>query len=141
MSERHELPDGGWVELRDPRSVTYRQRKPLVLPYERLAQAFRDAATPTEMPASPKPGKKAPEPVVRIEVNEAIIDDSESVTVALALALVESWSFGDPPKTADDVLDLPAVTLDALDAILTDELPKLFLDRSPSTDDKSPMQP
>lgn len=141
MTTRHEMQDGAWVEVRDPRMVTYRQRKPLVMPYERLSRAFRRASEPTSMPASPQPGDTSAPDVVRIEVNDQMLDDGEAMTVCLALALVDSWSFGPPPTTADDVLNLPAVALDELDSILLDYLPRIFLDRSVSQDDTSPTQP
>ncbi len=141
---RHQLPDDQWVEVRDPRAVTYRQRKPLVVPYERLRRAYRDALTPAEMPSSPKPlaAGEEPEPVrVTLVVDTDLVDDNEQVTVNLALALVEAWSFGPPPTTADDVLDLPGTVFDELDAVLWGYLPSLFMNTSVSSDEKSPTRP
>lgn len=128
MGTHHELPGGNSVEVRDPATVTYRARKPLIMPHERLQKAYRDALTPKEMPASPRPLAEGEEAApIEIEVTEGLLDDSDSLTVNLAIALVESWTFGDAPTTADDVLDIPALCLDALDAILMDYFPKLFM--------------
>lgn len=95
--ERVEVP-GGWVNLRDPDTVTERQRRPFV----RLMMAHGQdwANVETDEDGNPKVDPSAL-PVMQ-EMQEAAI-----------LALVAEWSF-DAPVTPDGLLDIPPKAYDRL---------------------------
>jgi hypothetical protein len=84
-----DLAQGQWVELRDPRTVTERVRRPV---------------------------KSAAYKVAQFAESEASVDAIEAwddMRVLAAVALIDTWSVGHP-VTVDSILDLPSDVYDGL---------------------------
>jgi len=106
--------EGGWVVLRDPKQVTERHRRPLIT---LITKALKNRNT---------------------DVNELDADTLEMYSEfndGLAVALIESWSFGDE-VSVDVLLDLPASTCDALRLLVAPLAGELMPNFEPSPDSK-----
>lgn len=102
---RVELPEGAWAELRDPRTLTNGQRKPLT---RLLATAPRvDSETLVD---------KAGKPVKVID-NASILELGETCV----RVFVDSWSLSLPVPSVDpsSVDNIPARVFDVLEAACT----------------------
>ncbi len=86
MERRIDLPSGGWCELRDPKSITNRERKPLVEHAE--AESGEDASL-----------------VAKLGFADRLVS-----------LMVASWGYDFPiPKERPESLDdMPAIDLDTL---------------------------
>lgn len=128
--EKVDLPSGAWAELRDPDLVTERLRKPVrriqlrlgfdadlqeVVRWQgRMEREFKaaqeaagedfdpDAFEPSELP-----------PVRQDQMTDSQLDLLSDLTNAVAVALVEAWSY-EAPVTADTIQDLPQRDYEAL---------------------------
>ena len=89
---RHEVNDG-WVELRDPKHVSERNRRPII------AKATSMKALADKIDAE--------------EFNEAEFNALYSFNDLVAVALISAWSW-DVPVTVDGLLDLAASDYDAI---------------------------
>jgi hypothetical protein len=103
---------GGWVELRDPQLVPERLRRPV---FEKSAEGAMLVGSGDEV---------TPETIAFFsEFNDAV-----------AVALIEKWSFGDV-ITVDSLLDLPSRAYDEIRSIvspfLTELMPNFDLDPDP----------
>ena len=119
---RHEIGDG-WVELRDPKHVSERNRRPII-------------AKATSMKA----------------VADRVTSDDESFTEdeflslyafndLVAVALIREWSF-DVPVTLDGLLDLPAGDYDAVLKLTAPLVTELMPSFEPDPDNPdSPTEP
>ncbi len=125
---RVDLPSGGWVELRDPETITERTRRQITaafasLPAETIAAA-REAQEKGVDPEIP------PSDYVKIaEANDVV-----------AVALLTAWSFGDE-ITADKLLDLTPKDYDAIGTAAGKIANQIQVDTSPSPDPSSPTTP
>lgn len=113
---RVELPDGAWAELQDPRKVPERARRP-VLTAQAGLQQYVTGETLTTSPAA--------------------LQAFSELNDAMAVALVERWSYPDP-VSLDGVLGLPGDAYDALREAVAPFATALLPDFSPSTDKGSP---
>lgn len=105
---------GGWAKLRDPDTVTERQRKPFMKAVGRAGnlQAADDGGIS-----------------LLVEVQDALV-----------LAMVEEWSF-DAPITADGLEDLPHKAITALRVACQEFREELLPDFGPTPDPQSPSVP
>ena len=95
---RIDLPQGQWAELRDPRVVTERRRRPAKTALYAVAKLAEAEAT--------------------VEAIEAWDD----LRVQVAVALIDQWSVN-VDVTVDAILDLPG---DVYDALLTAVEPQIM---------------
>lgn len=112
--DKIDLPGGAWAQLRDPDTVTERQRKPFIHAVGRVSKAD--------------------------EMSDGGLSALVDVQDALVLAMVESWSF-DAPVSADGLLDLPHKAATALRLACTPFQPELMPDFGPTPDPESPSAP
>lgn len=112
--DKIDLPGGGWAALRDPDTVTERQRKPFIKAVGRAGNlaGFEDGGI------------------------GALLD----VQDALVLALVDSWSY-DGPVTADALEDLPHKAISSLRLACQAFRDELLPDFGPTPDPASPSAP
>ena len=108
------LPGDAWAQLRDPDTVTERQRKPFVTAIGRVAKA--DGMDDGGM--------------------GALFD----VQDCLVLAMVQEWSF-EFPVTADGLLDLPHKAISALRVECAKFQDELMPDFGPTKDPDTPTAP
>lgn len=105
---------GGWAKLRDPDTVTERQRKPFVLAIGRASKAD--------------------------ENEDGGLSALVEVQDSLVLAMVEEWSF-EFPVTAAGIEDLPHRAISALRSACMPFQKELMPDFGPNPDPASPPVP
>lgn len=146
MGQRIDLPGGQWAELRDPKTVSTRQRRLYQhamrkLPPEtvnrldaingrRVAAENAKDDEALRLANLEMQGVYAALPDVEVEA----IDDASD---AAAAALVSAWSFPEP-VSLDAILDLPANVGDALRAAAAPLVAGMFLDASPDPNRSAP---
>jgi len=119
--------EGGWVDLRDPKAVPERLRRPILQRASEMAnqvQAVADVGV--ENAAS--------------VVDPAALDAMFEFNDLLVVAMVEAWSFGDT-ITVDSVMDLPGGTYDAIQKLVAPYINDLMPSFEISTDPVSPTEP
>jgi hypothetical protein len=119
------LPDGGWANLRDPKAVTERLRRPVT----RLAAGLHASGALKGIDGENGEG-------LTVEA----LDGMSDLNDAICLALVDSWSY-DLPVTADGLLDLPGAVYDSLREQASKFTTALLPDFTPTTDGDSPSEP
>ena len=135
---RIELPGNDWAELRDPATLTERQRRPVraaVMAMSTGAMAASiDAAeaTTADQAIAVAQAVTPADLAVMVEVNDLV-----------AVAMIEAWSFGEPPTSADALLDLPGGTYDLLVAAVAEHMPAFMgVDTTPTKPgEMSPTEP
>ena len=102
---RHELPSGGWIELRDPRLVTERRRRPVREAMVDLSPEIRVALE------SEGDGETQ-----LATMGSADLSVMSRINDLLAVGLITSASFlvDGQQVAADDLLDLPGADYDAV---------------------------
>lgn len=113
---RLDLPDGAWAEVRDPKQVPERLRRPV----SRAAAAAAATGFDAEHMATPEQ-----------------IDAITSLNDHVIRALVASWSF-EAEVSVESILDLPAAAYDALAAHAAKQVLALMPDFGPNPDPKAP---
>jgi len=104
------LPDGGWAVLRDPETVTERQRRPLVRLQRRTIMKSASALAGLDLDKmTPADALTKLAPTLSDEDFDALEDIDDMVIVTL----VDSWSY-EQPVTVDGSLDLPSKARSAL---------------------------
>lgn len=122
FAPRVELPGGEWVELRDPRRVTERERRPLKRRFVALAQAGEPGASATvATPLAPQLGG-GKHSVADVAAKFSAL---EEFTTEMAMFFITAWSYGSE-ATEDSLLDLPADVYDAIDTAVSERLRVLF---------------
>jgi len=121
MTERIELPDGAWAELRSPRSVPERLRRPVTkimfeISQQQTENINNDFVDPEMV-------------MVYSELNDLLI-----------VARVAAWSY-DLPISKDSVLDLPGDAYEILQAKAAESLTEMIPNFGQSSDQESPTQP
>ena len=121
MTERIELPDGAWAELRNPRSVPERLRRPVTKMMFQISQQQTETINNDFVD---------PEMVlVYSELNDLLI-----------VARVAAWSY-DLPISVDSVLDLPGDAYEILQAKAAESMTEMIPNFGQSSDQESPTQP
>lgn len=146
MSSTIPLPDGGSAVLRDPSTVTERQRRPVTRAQMRLA------GSPVGELLDSQPADDAPEAEHKA-FNKAMIelmgtpayDLLDELNDALAAALVEKVTLPDgrtfDNPSADDLLDIPGADLDVIKAETAKYVTALMPSFAPTPDAESPTPP
>ena len=114
-----EVP-GGWIELRDPKSVSERLRRPVIAKASQLSGAV----------TAVEGGAVSSEAVTEMfEFNDLI-----------AVALISEWSF-DSSVSAESLLDLPGETYDAIQRTVAPMVTDLMPSFEVTPDADSPTGP
>jgi len=110
MSERINLPSGGWFEVREARAVTERQRRPIRYASANLAGLNGGAA---------------------FEAWDKVVD-------LASVAYITEWSYTTPPSV-DALLDIDPADCDAIRAVIEPKMSELLPNFGPSgaTDPKA----
>jgi hypothetical protein len=124
MTERIELPDNAWAELRDPRTVPERLRRPITRAMFNIANGDAlDLLTSSDDILSPN-----------------MIDVYSQLNDLVIVARVVAWSF-DSPITVESVLELPGNVYEALQEITAEGIVDMIPNFAPTDDKDSPTNP
>jgi hypothetical protein len=110
----------GWIELRDPKLVSERLRRPIMAKASQLSASSNKAAEG--------------------EVDADSLNGMFEFNDLLAVALVKAWSF-EEPITVDGMLDLPTASYDAIQKIVAPLLSELLPSFEASPEADSPTDP
>jgi hypothetical protein len=128
FQSRIELPGGAWAELRDPYTVTERERRPLKRAFLALSRVGTADEKPgdvvVETPLAPMQGGSA-SPADDLGDFDAKLDAMEDFESAAAAFFITAWSFDSEPS-ADALLDIPAAAYAALEKACGERLEVLF---------------
>ena len=140
---RHQLPDDGWADLRDPAEVPERLRRPVTTLQMLLA---RDPAFASVVKDAKDKGVSALDDIDESQaldmvgtMGEASFARMQELSDRVIVSRVAGWSY-DLPITSDSLLDLPGNVYDALKE-LTAEGALSGPDFSPSMEADSPTEP
>lgn len=124
---RHDVGDG-WVEIRDPRQVTERQRRPAKYAMSSFMQ-FKGEF--------PDPGMSAEQIAEFPSPSQAAMEAADRMNDSLIVAFVSAWSW-DVPVQIDTVADCPEY--DAVSKLVAPLIADLFPEATleVSTDPKAP---
>ena len=137
---RHELPDGGWVEIRSRKTITGRESRAinrLYMPMLVATRPIRELVNARLQEAGFDPEaamidfSQEDQEVIRRIRNEANVDafaglsdrqrdDIEAYQPFLVQTMIEAWSY-EVPITSDEALDLGEGTYAALCKLANDE--------------------
>lgn len=113
---------GGWVELRDPKTVSERLRRPVMAKASQLASVVSEVSK----------GE------ARIEGDS--LTGMYEFNDLVAVALISEWSF-EQPLTVDGMLDLPSATYDEIQKIVAPMFNQLMPSFEADPDPASPTVP
>jgi hypothetical protein len=122
MTERIELPDNAWAELRNPRTVPERLRRP-------VTQMMFSIANNQEI-------QNAENDVV----NSELVGIYSELNDLVIVARVAAWSF-DLPISVDGVLDLPGNAYEVLQEKTVENVLDMIPNFGQSNDPESPTKP
>lgn len=141
---RHQLPAGGWADLRETAEVPERLRRPVRTLQMRLAQ---NPAFATVVEGAKKDGVKAMTDIDEaqaVELATAMGDDAialmDDLNDRLVISRVAGWSYG-AEVTLDALQDLPGAVYDKLKELCAEGALETGPDFSPSTEASSPTEP
>ena len=147
---RIDLPDGAWAEIRNPKKVPERLRRPAKVASYEYGQSRRAALEQAASTASPAAPENAgawgapPEAEVAAVVEDADVEYDVTLLQATVdtgvVALVASWSFGDV-VSLDALLDLPGDAYDVLCEAVMPLIGEMFVDLDESVEPDSPSSP
>jgi len=132
-----DLPGGNSAVLRNPESVTRKQRLPVEVATIRYQRAMLRRMEAEASVSAPTPDDAEP---TTAAVSDEEIDCFVALEIAAVLCMVESWSFGFPVD-ADGYDQIPAQAADVLGKACMDAKDKAFFVAEPSPDPESPTQP
>jgi hypothetical protein len=121
MTERIELPESAWAELRSPRSVPERLRRPVTKLMFQISQ--QQAENMTNEVVDPEMV------MIYSELNDLLI-----------VARVIAWSY-DSPINVESVLDLPGDAYEILQAKAAESMTEMIPNFNQSNDPESPTLP
>lgn len=141
---REEMPNGHWIELRDPARISKRQREPVELALQALPALFFDKLAETAKLEELRRESEDPEKAAEFteaarsrlaELADSFTEDetrkSWALNEAIAVTMIEAWSY-DEEITVDGLKDIPDT--DAYRAIVTAVAPfvgRLILNTAP----------
>ncbi len=128
-----QLSADNWAELRDPRDISERLRRPIVRAITRVS---REGWLAIQAPPEQGPDGNPLPPRLPAEDLEAFGEANDAGIVAL----VKAWSYP-APVSIDAVLDLPAADYDRLRAAVAPLIGEMFTSFEPSQDPDSPIAP
>lgn len=130
-----ELLDGETITIRSPKKVSERKRRPVT----RLAAKISGSALGRQLQA----GMEAEDATITDED----LDLTSDLNDAVALAMIDSWSFKTPdglamlPVTQDNLVDLEGPQYDAIRKACAPFINQLMPDFGPAKDAESPSKP
>jgi hypothetical protein len=135
---RVDLPNG-WADIRSPRLVTRKARKPIKLSWTRVndyRDQLRQLSGEDQMPPQ-RTDEEQMAVAASYSLSPEEIELYDDLNEPLTVALVSEWSY-DQPITIEGLNSLPAD--DAEDLILrcAPLLTDVFIDTTPSRDEDSP---
>lgn len=119
---KHEIV-GGWVDLREPREVPERLRRPIVVKAGAIGKAAQNIANADE-----------------VSVDEDTLSAMFEFNDLLVIALAKAWSF-EEPITLEGLGNLPGNTYDALQKIVAPMVTDLMPSFEATPDADSPTVP
>ncbi|MGW1623037.1 hypothetical protein [Streptomyces sp. NPDC002172] len=141
---RHQMPDQGWVDLREPAEVSERLRRPIRTIQMKLAQ---NPAFASVVKDAKDKGVKALEDIDEsqaVEMASAMGDEAfdlmDELNDRLIISRVAGWSYGDE-VSLDALQDLPGAVYDKLKEMCAEGALQGGPDFSPSTEADSPTEP
>lgn len=139
---RHTLPSGATVDIREVADVTERMRRPIKRVQSQLgANADFVAAVATAQAIKGNGDDLSPAEQLSIAAGMgAAFDDLENLNDLLVAAMTAGWSY-DFPVSADACQDIPGRDLDALRELCSPYLAQLLPGFEPDPDPASPIVP
>jgi hypothetical protein len=137
MSERIELPNGAWANLRTPSAVPERLRRPVTKAMFVIASGSAGKAL-LEVKEDLTDEEKAAQ--VAQSLNPDTLDLYSSLNDLLIVARVSEWSF-ELPITLDGVLDLPSSAYEILQEVTAKGITEMMPNFATSDDKDSPTHP
>lgn len=144
--DRVDLPNGAWAELRDPRTVSTRLRRPYQRAMRKLPPETLNRLDAINQRRAEAEGAKDEEALrlanlelqgVYAALPEAEIDAIDEASDAASAALVERWSFPQA-VSLEAILDLPGHVGDALREAVAPLVAGMFVDTSPDPNRGAP---
>jgi hypothetical protein len=123
---RHDLQDGSWIELRDPKKVSERLRRPVMSAATRL---FKDQGALADLESAEDAAAAA-----RM-LPPDFLDGASELNDLVSVALISDWSF-DAPVSTDALLDLPGPVYDEIRDLCAPLFSDVLPDFEPSPDPK-----
>jgi len=136
MSEKINLPSGGWVVVRDPAAVPVKLRRPVEKALFVLAQS--QAKQTLESTPDLTDQEKIAE--VASKINPEILDQFNELNDLLILARTESWSF-DFPIVKESLGDLSQQDFEVLQELSAKDVTSMMPKFGISNDPNSPTKP
>ena len=136
MSQRIELSNSAWADLREPETVSVRLRRPVEKALMAIAQG--DAAKALEGNEDLSDETKASQ--VALTIDLAVLDQFNDLNDLLVLSRLEAWSF-DTPISLEAILDLPDVDYKALQKASSTEIFSMLPNFGISDAPDSPIKP
>ena len=136
MSQRIELSNSAWADLREPETVSVRLRRPIEKALMAIAQG--DAAKALEGTEDLNDETKASQ--VALTIDLAVLDQFNDLNDLLVLSRLEAWSF-DAVISLEAILDLPDVDYKALQKAASTEIFQMLPDFGISDAPNSPTNP
>jgi len=137
MSERIELPNGAWANLRTPSAVPERLRRPVTKAMFVVASGTAGKAL---MDVDQDLSDEAKAAQVAQSLNPDTLDLYSNLNDLLIVARVSEWSY-DLPITLDGVLDLPSNAYEVLQEVTAQGILEMMPNFTASADKDSPTQP
>jgi len=137
MSERIELPDGAWANLRKPSAVPERLRRPVTKAMFVVASGTAGKAL---MDVDQDLSNEAKAAQVAQSLNPDTLDLYSNLNDLLIVARVSEWSY-DLPITLDGVLDLPSNAYEVLQEVTAQDILEMMPNFTASADNDSPTRP
>lgn len=116
---------GGWVELRDPKEVPERLRRPILLKGNTIAKQSAAIADGS---------------VEASNIDEDTLAGMFDFNDLLAIALIAGWSFSEP-ITVEGLGNLPGKTYDSVQRLVAPLITDVMPDFEPSPEEDSPTVP
>jgi len=137
MSERIELPNGAWANLRTPSAVPERLRRPVTKAMFAIASGSAGKAL-VEVQQDLSDQEKAAQ--VAQSLNPDTLDMYSNLNDLLIVARVSEWSF-ELPITIDGVLDLPSNAYEILQEVTAKDITEMMPNFTTSDNKDSPIKP
>lgn len=132
-----DLPNGEWLELRDPEDVTERARRKVSNIIGRLTPATRKLVS---TPADPNQPADERDANVMATITETDLETFDSLNDLLAEALIEKWSLSIPVEAAA-MPDLPSKMYRAVQAAVAPYIGQVMAPLDTTTISRDPQSP
>ncbi|MGW7424427.1 hypothetical protein ACWGJB_31100 [Streptomyces sp. NPDC054813] len=141
---RHQMPDQGWADLREPAEVPERLRRPVRTIQMKLAQNPAFANVVKDAQAKGVKALNDIDEAQAVEMASVMGDEAlglmDDLNDRLIISRVAGWSYGDE-VSLDALQDLPGSVYDKLKEMCAEGALDGGPDFSPSTEADSPTEP